>query len=415
MAELKDKLKNRRGRLFNSRFDVSRDLELLGGGGPEEPAPTFTSPAAESPTPETQKPKATTPQTPAPTPQIPAEEEIGMPTVRGINISKYSKPLDLSDIDKAEAITRARLSQLPQAETAEARSARQAAWSRLRRGARDAMKKRESQIGWLQVAEQLSNAMVKYAAARRGLDEGVDLSGVEMSKTDWDNKLNQTLDSYADVLESLNRGEAAEGERLDQEAKDRDRLSRRLEEFQMKRGDVRRGEQDFLRRAGIAEDVRVARQQFDVDMKRAANKADERKAKIAHARRMEEIMAKGKVQSEKKSAKDDPRKKERQALLAMDNLDADLDMTDSQRFTMIKQAKSNVLEVYGPEVSKKFNTLVNDEDYDEAKTLLEEQRKPVASGFVTLEAPNGERATVPADKVQFYLDKGAKIIEGGSN
>jgi hypothetical protein len=53
-------------------------------------------------------------------------------------------------------------------------------------------KDQEAKIGWLAAAESIGQALTQYAAARYGLQHGVNLGGLKMEKADWEKLLAQS-------------------------------------------------------------------------------------------------------------------------------------------------------------------------------------------------------------------------------
>lgn len=62
---------------------------------------------------------------------------------------------------------------------------------------------------WAEIAEMFGQALTKYAAAREGLRSNVDLSNIQLDKTDWDKKRQLDLDELKMGLQNVKEQEAA--------------------------------------------------------------------------------------------------------------------------------------------------------------------------------------------------------------
>lgn len=68
--------------------------------------------------------------------------------------------------------------------------------------------RKEAVTGWAQAAETLGNALTKFGAAKAGMENKVDLSNVQLSKTDW----NANYDRILKSLENQQRTALSEAE-----------------------------------------------------------------------------------------------------------------------------------------------------------------------------------------------------------
>lgn len=74
---------------------------------------------------------------------------------------------------------------------------------------------RKTSLQWAEIAQDLIGSLTKYAAAKEGLDRGLDMSGVEVDKADWDAKIAQSLQEYENSMDRLTEGFDKEDEARD--------------------------------------------------------------------------------------------------------------------------------------------------------------------------------------------------------
>lgn len=65
---------------------------------------------------------------------------------------------------------------------------------------------KESKLGWARLAERFLSAATKYAAAKRGQDLGLNLSRVEIERTDWDKMIDRAYDNYKTEYADMVKG-----------------------------------------------------------------------------------------------------------------------------------------------------------------------------------------------------------------
>lgn len=78
---------------------------------------------------------------------------------------------------------------------------------------RDLMRTKEQQTAWFSALESIGQAMTQYAAARYGLEHGVNLAGLKQQKTDWQGMLanaQNRLESELRDLQGLRKEAAGE-------------------------------------------------------------------------------------------------------------------------------------------------------------------------------------------------------------
>lgn len=62
---------------------------------------------------------------------------------------------------------------------------------------------REASLMWGQLAERFLTALTKYGAAREGINRGLDMSRVEVERTDWNSMINNAYKNYKEDLSQL--------------------------------------------------------------------------------------------------------------------------------------------------------------------------------------------------------------------
>lgn len=81
----------------------------------------------------------------------------------------------------------------------------------------------DTKIGWLSALERIGQSLTQYAAARYGLEKGVNLAGLKMDKTDWQAMLDRSQKQLAQdmsELHDLRKEVVAEGKELTGRAED---------------------------------------------------------------------------------------------------------------------------------------------------------------------------------------------------
>ncbi len=85
------------------------------------------------------------------------------------------------------------------------------------KNAHSLMRDKETRSEWLSALENIGQAMTQYAAAKYGMEHGVNLSGLKQQKTDWAGMLaaaQRRMESELADLRSMRQEAAAEGKEL---------------------------------------------------------------------------------------------------------------------------------------------------------------------------------------------------------
>lgn len=129
-----------------------------------------------------------------------------------------------------------------------------------------------------QVLEAFVQAITKFAAAKKGLATGVDMSGVEFKPQNWDSKLSAALDEFK-TKTSLLRDRAAERRQAEQFKVGKELERERLETEKEQHEDTLKFKYDKLySEQGMAQLKQQARQQAELAAQKIANVKDTQKS-----------------------------------------------------------------------------------------------------------------------------------------
>ncbi len=132
----------------------------------------------------------------------------------------------------------------------------------LRKQMRDDLKKardgRIDMMQWARIAERLVAGITKFAAAKEGLNRGLDMSNAEIEREDWDRRIDQAMDEYKvdmnDLIGKFDREDKALSDVESRRERSRDRI------FDLRR-DIARIEEARKRAAEAAKDRELDRAQ----------------------------------------------------------------------------------------------------------------------------------------------------------
>jgi len=129
---------------------------------------------------------------------------------------------------------------------------------------------KEKTLMWAKLAEGFMNSMIKFSAAKEGLNRGLDMSKVEIQRTDWDKKIDRLQDNYKTEVSNLIDKFDKEDKAKSQVDVSRQKLAERL--MDMKQGmarlkDTRAREAERLAQKRAENIQRIKDKQLDRELR----------------------------------------------------------------------------------------------------------------------------------------------------